>query len=201
MNRPTALLAATAGPALAGVGMSFGQTVSPDALAPFFNSAAPVVAIAAAAALAGRRPWQAVALAAVAGPSTMAGYYGTAALRGFDVSATWVAFWCTAGVAVGAVMGGAVWLLRSRGGRAPAPAWRGLAASVWPGVALGESAHGLLRVADSTPVAYWWCEVTVGVAVLAWLCATRVRSVVGTAIALLGTLAVAAGLYFTYGWL
>lgn len=180
--------------------MSFGQTVSPDALAPLFNSAAPVVAIAAAA-LAGRRPWQAVALAAVAGPATMVGYYGTAALRGFDVSSTWVIFWCTAGVAVGAAMGGAVWLLRSRAGRAPAPGWRGLAAAVWPGVALGESAHGLLRVADSTPVGYWWCEVALGVAVLGWLCASRVRSVPGAAIAMLATLAIAAGLYFTYGLL
>ena len=187
------------GPLLAGVGMSYGQTVSPDGLAPLFNSATPVAAIAVVAALAGRRWWHFVALAAAAGPLTMAGYYGTAALRGFGVSSTWLVFWCTAGVAVGAVIGAAVWRLRSRASGPTSPVWRGLAASAWPGIALGEGAHGLLRVSDSTPVGYWWCQVALGLAVLAWLGATRVRSWAGVASAALGTLVLGVGLYLSYG--
>ena len=199
MKRSIALAAALVGPLLAGVGMSYGQTVSPDGLAPLFNSATPVAAIAVVAALAGRRWWHFVALAAAAGPLTMAGYYGTAALRGFGVSSTWLVFWCTAGVAVGAVIGAAVWRLRSRASGPTSPVWRGLAASAWPGIALGEGAHGLLRVSDSTPVGYWWCQVALGLAVLAWLGATRVRSWAGVASAALGTLVLGVGLYLSYG--
>lgn len=195
------MTAAVAGPLLAGVGMSYGQTVSPDALLPLFNSAAPVAAIAIAAALAGRRRWQAVMLAAAAGPLTMAGYYGTAALRGFGVSSSWLLFWCTAGVAVGAVLGWAVWTLRTRVHASPSSVWRGLAASTWPGIALGESAHGILRVSDSTPVGYWWGQVALGLAVLGWLCAAKVRTWAGNAGAALGTLVIGVGLYLTYGLL
>lgn len=201
MNRPLALGTAVAGTLLAGVGMSFGQTFGPEWLAPLFNSAAPVVAIAAASALAGRRLWHAVALGAFAGPLVMVGYYGTAALRGFGVSSSWILFWCTVGVAVGAVMGSAVWTLWGPGRNGASSTRRGLAISVWPGVALGEAAHGIVRIADSTPVGYWWTEVAVGLAVLATLCTTRVRSRRGVTFAVLGTAVIAGGLYFTYGLL
>jgi len=185
--------------------MSFGQSAAPDALLPLFNSAAPVAAISVAAALAGRRPWQAMALGALAGPMTMVGYYGTSALRGFGVSGSWVLLWCTAGVAVGAVLGSVVWELRSsKAWRAPGTGrtshvWRGLAAATWPGIAIGEAAHGIARIADSTPVGYWWTELAVGVAVLAVTCARRARSRLSASVAVLGTVVVAAGLFLTYG--
>ncbi len=187
--------------------MSFGQTVAPEGLLPLFNSAAPVAAIALAAALAGRRPWQATMLGALAGPMTMVGYFATSALRGFGVSTSWLLFWCTAGVAIGAVLGGAVWALRPSGtprtrdiGRS-SHVWRGLAAAAWPGIAIGEASHGIVRIADSTPVGYWWAECAVGVAVLAATCAWRARSSLSVAFAVLGTVAVAGGLFFTYGTL
>jgi hypothetical protein len=199
VNRSVALGTALAGPLLAGVGMSFGQTFAPESLHPLFNSAAPVAAVAAASALAGRRLWQAVTLAALAGHLMMFGYYATAALRGYGVSSFWVLFWCTAGVAVGATVGAAVWMLRLPGSNMPSPLWPGLAAAVWPGIALGEAAHGIARIADSTPVGYWWAEVAVGVAVLATLCVTAVRSRSGIVAALLGTAVIAGGLYLVYG--
>jgi hypothetical protein len=199
VNRSLAVTAAVAGPLLAGIGMSLGQTFAPESLHPLFNSAAPVVAVATAAALAGRRWWQAMVLAGLAGPLTMVGYYATAAVRGFGVSSSWIVFWCTVGVAVGAVMGAATWTLRGAGNRAQSPTWLGLAASVWPGIAVGEAAHGIARIADSTPVGYWWSEVAVGLAVLATLCATRVRSLQGVALAVLGTATISGGLFFTYG--
>lgn len=199
MNRSAPIGAALAGPLLAGIGMSFGQTYTPEWLHPLFNSAAPVVTVAAAAALAGWRMWQAIVLAALAGPLVMVGYYGTAALRGFGVASSWVLFWWTAGVAVGAVMGAAVWLLRRNDdGRSPF-LMRGLAVSVWPGVAIGEAAHGILRIADSTPVAYWWTEAALGVAVLVLLCLRFARSAGGATLAGLGAAAIAGGMFFAYG--
>lgn len=113
MNRPTALVAALAGRALAGVGMSFGQTVAPDARAPFFNSAAPVAA--------------------------------------------------------------------------------------WPGIAVGEAVHGIVRIGDSTPVGYWWTQCAVGVAVLVATCLWRARQRLSVTVAVLGTVMVASGLFLTYG--
>ncbi len=204
MKGSVAISAALVGPVVAGIGMSFGQSVSPDWLLPLFNSAAPVAAIAVAAALAGRRPWQARALAALAGPMTMAGYFGTSTVRGFGVSSPWLPFWCTAGFAIGVVLGSAVWVLcSSETGRAPgtgrsARVWRGLAAAAWPGIAIGEAAHGIVRIADSTPVGYWWTEYAVGVAVLAATCVWRARSRLSVAFAVLGTVVVAGGLFVTY---
>lgn len=160
----------------AGVVMSFGQTVAPQALAPFFNSAAPVVALAAALALVARSWGAHAVLGAAAGPLAMAGYYGTSALRGFGVSTSMVVMWCTAGVISGVVMGLAVWMLRG-GGAGVRFIWtlRALGAAVFPAVAIGEAAHGLIRISDTTPKAYWWALVAVGVAVFVWLGATRLR--------------------------
>jgi len=129
----------------------------------------------------------------------MVGYYATAAVRGFGVSSSWIVFWCTVGVAVGAVMGAATWTLRGAGNQARSPSWLGLAAAVWPGIAVGEAAHGIARIADSTPVGYWWSEVAVGLAVLAALCAMRVRSPRGIVLAVLAATVIAGGLFSTYG--
>lgn len=170
-------LLALAGALAAGVVMSFGQTLALPGLAPLFNSAAPVVALAAAVALAARSWWAHALLAAAAGPLAMVGYYGTSSLRGYGVSSSMVLMWCTAGVVAGVVMGLAVWLLRDNapGVRFIGP-MRALGAAVFPAVALGEAAHGVVRIADTTPVAYWWSLGAVGVGVLVWLAVTRLRS-------------------------
>lgn len=141
----------------AGVIMSFGQTFAPAGIAPIFNSAAPVVALAAGVAFAARSWWGHVVLAAAAGPLAMVGYYGTSALRGYGVSSSMVMMWCTTGVIAGAVVGLAVWALRGHGDqlRHIGP-MRALGAAAFPAVALGEAAHGITRISDTTPVAYWW---------------------------------------------
>jgi hypothetical protein len=191
--------------------MSFGQSFAPDSLLPFFNSAAPVAAVSLAVALAGQRRWQAIAFGAIAGPMTMGGYFATSAVRGFGVSAPWLMFWCTAGVAIGAVLGGAAWALGASKTERQAEAvssaaatpsvlwWRGLAAAAWPGIAIGEATHGIVRIADSTPVGYWWAEIAVGISVAVATCLWRARSRLSATVAALGTVAVAAGLFLTYG--
>ena len=187
--------AALVGAVLAGVVMSFGQTFAPDVLAPLFNSAAPVVALAAAVSLAGRGAWGHVLLGAAAGPLAMVGYYGTTQLRGFGVSLAMVAFWSIAGVVTGVAMGLAVWSLRGHG-----PAWlRGPAAGYFPGVAFGEAAHGLVRISDTTPVEYWWGLAALGVSVLVWVAIRLLVSLRDRALAVAAAAAVGVALFLVYG--
>lgn len=175
--------------------MSFGQTVAPEPIAPFFNSAAPVVALAAAVSLAARSAWAHALLGAMAGPLAMVGYFATSELRGFGVNMSWVVLWCTAGVIAGAALGFAVWTLRH------SSAWPMLAvaAAGFPGVAIGEGAHGVVRIADTTPVEYWWALVAVGVGVLVWLSVTRLRSARAMMLAGVATAVIAVALYLVYG--
>lgn len=188
---PLALVGAVA----AGVLMSFGQTFAAEGVAPLFNSAAPVVALAAVVALATRTRWSHLAAGAVAGPLAMVGYYATSQLRGFPVSMRMVVFWSAAGVIAGAAAGLAVWLLRGNGSGAV----RAVAGGYFPGIALGEAAHGLTRIADTTPVAYWWALAAVGVILLAWTAGRHLDVSRLRVIAAAATVAVAAGLWAVYG--
>ena len=92
-------------------------------------------------------------------------------------------------------MGAATWALRS-----PVPALvKGVAAALWPGIAMGEAAHGLVRVADTTSVAYWWAEAALGLAVLAWLATRRVPGRTARAAAIVSAAVIAAATFAVYG--
>jgi hypothetical protein len=187
------------GSVLAGVALSFGQDLAVEGIAPLFNSALPVVTLAAAVALAGESLSSCVVLAASAGPLAMVGYYGASILRGFGASSSSVLLWVSAGVVAGSVMGAAVWAMRQPH-QAPPTAWvRGLAVGFWPGVALGEAAHGLVRIADTTPSAYWWAQGVAGVVVLVVLAARCLWSVPPRLVCVASAGAVAAALFLVYG--
>ena len=196
--------AALLGALAAGIVMSLGQTVSPDGWSPLFNSGTPVVTVCAAAAWwgastsrsANARAWALhAALGAAAGPLTMVGYYGTAAFRGFGVSPANVLFWCAAGVVLGGAMGSAVWAF----GAPVGGTLRGLAAGLWPGVAIGEAAHGIMRIADTTPVAYWWTLAFAGVAALAIVTARHVSGAAPRLLAIASAAVVAFAVFVVYG--
>ncbi len=78
-------------------------------------------------------------------------------------------------------------------------ALRGAAVGFWPGIALGEAAHGLTRIAGTTPTAYWWAQAAVGLVVLAALAATALDGVRPWVVAVTSTIVVAGGLYVAYG--
>lgn len=180
---------------LAGVLMSFGQTFAPDPIRPLFNSAAPVVALAGALAVMGRGLWSHIIFGAVAGPLAMVGYYATTVLRDYGVSMKMVLFWCVAGVISGVAMGVAVWCLRGNG-----PGWlRGIGAAVLSATALGEAAHGILRISDTTPVAYWWSLGAVGLALLGWLAVRKLEGATQRAVAVVATATLAVALFLIYG--
>ncbi len=196
--------AALLGALVAGIVMSLGQTISPDGWSPLFNSGTPVVTVCAAAAWWGARGSRALgarawalhaALGAAAGPLTMVGYYGTGAIRGFGVWPASVLFWCVAGVVLGGAMGSAVWAL----GAPVGGTLRGLAAGLWPGVAMGEAAHGNVRIADTTPVAYWWTLAFAGAVALAIITARHVSGAVPRLVAIASTAVVALAVFVVYG--
>lgn len=185
---------ALAGALIAGVAMSWGQTYAPDVLAPLFNSAAPVVALSAAVAWAGRGTVSTIALGAAAGPLAMVGYYVTAQVRGYGMSAGLV-FWSMAGIVIGSLVGVAIVLMRRRLhplATAAAVAWM-------PGLALGEATHGLTRIADTTPVAYWWAQALLAAAVLVWLARTRLDTLVARLASLAAAVLAGAALWVAYG--
>ncbi|TRY18106.1 hypothetical protein FOJ82_08590 [Tessaracoccus rhinocerotis] len=180
---------------LAGVVISFGQTVAPEPISPLFNSATPVVALAGGLALVGRRLWSNIVFGALAGPLAMVGYYVTTALRDYGVSMRMVLFWCAAGMVSGVAMGLAVWLLRGNGSR-----WlRGVGAAVLPATAVGEAAHGIVRISDTTPILYWSGLGVLGLALLAWLAARRLDGAVERAVAVAATAVFAVVLFLIYG--
>lgn len=195
---PLSLIAALA----TGVAMSWGQTFAPDSWAPLVNSGAPVVSVAAGVAWWGAGPrgrgcgvWLHGVLGALAGPLAVLGYYGTSWLRGFGLSPTMLLFWSSAGVVLGAAMGVAVWVLRQPGRSLT----HGAAAAVWPGIAAGEAAHGIVRISDTTPLTYWWSLAAVAAAVLGGLVLRRLRGGLARTVAVVGTCAVGAAIFVVYG--
>ena len=188
-------LAALAFAFAAGVGLSYGQTYAPDAVAPLFNSAAPIVLVAGLASLGARRWLGAVLLGALAAPALVAGYYVASHLRGFAGNAGNIAMWGVAGVLFGAAMGVAWWLLRT-----PTSPWlRAVGAATFPGIALGEAWHGLTRIADSTPSSYWWTQAAIGAATLLLLAGWKVPTWPARLLAVGFTAAIAAAIYAIYG--
>ncbi|WP_062383108.1 DUF6518 family protein [Demequina iriomotensis] len=182
---------------VAGAAISWGQTVLPESLSPLANSATPVMLLAVAASLAGWRLRGAIAMGALAGPLAMAGYYATSHLRGFGVSTSYVLLWCTAGVVVGAASGAAAWLLRQPGDR---HGWlRGAAAGLLPGIVAGEALHGLVRIADTTPVAYWWTQLALGLALLAALAGVRLAGIGARVAAVATAVTVATAVFVAFG--
>jgi hypothetical protein len=199
VHRPLAVLVVVLGSLAAGVGLSFGQGLSAEGIAPLFNSALPVVTLAALAALGGRDLWACVMLGAVAGPLAMVGYYAASTLRGFGASSSSVLLWVSAGVVFGCVMGAAVWAIRQPLGAEPALWIRGLAVGFWPGIALGEAAHGLVRIVDTTPTTYWWTQAVVGVVVLGILAVSRLTTWSARLLSIASVVAVAASVFVAYG--
>lgn len=185
---------------LAGVGISFGQSADAGDLDSLFNSAAPFVAAAGVAAFAARSRAWAIAFGAAAPLLMVVGYYATSSLRGFGVSTSYVTLWSAAALVAGPLMGWAVWRMRlARAHSQPGGILTPLAGAVWPGVAFGEAAHGIVRISDTTSTAYWIGLAVAGAVVLA--ITARILRFGPFAIALQVTWAALGGaaLFFVYG--
>lgn len=154
---------------LLGGATSFAQTVLPDALRPFANSASGWTLLTALAVAGCRaRTLPSAVFGAASFVSLVLGYQVVSTLRGFPTSET---LFLIAGLVVGPFVGAAAAWLR-RGGVRTA-----LACGALAGIAIGESAYGLLVVSATTGSFYWSL---IGVAGLGLLAHTVLRRL-GTA--------------------
>lgn len=154
---------------LLGGATSFAQTVLPDALRPFANSASGWTLLTALAVAGCRaRTLPSAVFGAASFVSLVLGYQVVSTLRGFPTSET---LFLIAGLVVGPFVGAAAAWLR-RGGVRTA-----LACGALAGIAIGESAYGLLVVSATTGWFFW---TLIGVAGLGLLAHTVLRRL-GTA--------------------
>lgn len=92
-----------------------------------------------------------------------------------------------------------MWAMRRPREEAPSMLLRGLAVGFWPGIALGEAAHGLTRIADTTPTAYCVAQAILAVVVLGVLMSTALTGVRPRLVAGASTAVVGSALYVVYG--
>ncbi|MFC3689669.1 DUF6518 family protein [Aquipuribacter hungaricus] len=181
---------------LLGALTAFGQAHLPETLTPLANSSGSWTVVAFACALLPRSARTAALVGALAMLAMLAGYVVTNELRGFPSSSALLLFWGVLSVTVGPPAGlGAYWARTRRDLRAA------LGLGALAGILVGEAAYGLTVVSESTPAAYWWGSVLVGVAVTAWASVRRLRGAAAQVAAPVVAAAVATpfvGLY-TYG--
>ena len=98
-------------------------------------------------------------------------------------------------------MGAAVWQLRRRLDADRPWVLTSAAVALWPGIAIGEAAHGIVRISSSTPVGYWIAEIVVALGVVTALSVRALHTGMSRAVALGLTALVAAALFVAYGTL
>ena len=154
---------------------SFGQTVLPDAVSSFANSASGWTLLTVLVVAAARVGTAASGvLGATSFLAIVLGYQTTSVLRGFQDSEE---LFLVVAVVVGPFVGIAAAWLRRRGVHAA------LAVALLAGIALGEAAYGLTVVAASTSPVYWVLIGGAGIVLLLVVCVGRLDSVAHRALA------------------
>lgn len=170
-----------------GAATSFAQTVLPDALRPFANSASGWTLLTALAVAGCRvRTVPSAVLGAACFVSLVLGYQVVSTLRGFPTSET---LFLIVGLVVGPFVGAAAAWLR-RGGVRTAVACGALA-----GIALGEAAYGLLVVAATTGWFFWTLIGVAGLGLVTHTLLRRLRTA-GTRLLAVGLVLVTALAFF-----
>lgn len=152
-------------PVLVAVGLggltALGQAHLPEVLGPLANSSGSWTVVAFGCALVPRSARSAASVGGLAMLALVAGYVLANSLRGFPSSTALLLFWGVAGVTIGPLVGlGAHWVRSRR------DLWAGLGAGGLAGVLVGEGVYGLTVVGETTPAAYWWGSVLLGVLVV-----------------------------------
>lgn len=192
---PTLFVAATS--LILGGLTSVGQTVLPDALVSFANSAGGWTILTFALVwLAHVRLPVAAVLGAVSFVLLIEGYRIVSGWRGFFYAEPFQDTFTLVGVVAGPVVGLSAAVLRS-----DHAGWKPLAAAPVVAVLVGEGVYGLTAVAATTSPVYWVLQMALGAALLiAAVVAARPRvavSLIGIAVALAG----AAAFVSFYLWL
>jgi hypothetical protein len=181
------LLLVPASSAVLGGATSFLQTFLPDALRPFANSASGWTLL---AALAVASFASGTVVSAIAGAASFAalvvGYQAVSTLRGFPTDET---LFLVVGLVVGPFVGIATSWTRRNGVRAA------LGGAVLCGIAVGESAYGLIVISGTTGWFYWALIGVVGLVLLGCIVARRLQAT-GERVLLLSLTCVVGTLFF-----
>jgi hypothetical protein len=184
------LIAVIIASAVLGGATSFAQTVLPDALRPFANSASGWTLLTALIVAARRaRTAPSAAYGAASFVALVAGYQVVSTLRGFPSDET---LFVIIGVVVGPFVGvAASWLTRD--------GWRALlGCGALAGIALGEGAYGLIRVVESTGWFYWTLLSIAGVGLVTVTTRHHLHDVRSRALAVVVVVVVAGAFFFAY---
>ncbi|PJI90932.1 DUF6518 family protein [Luteimicrobium subarcticum] len=169
---------------------SYTQGLLPDALASFANSASGWTLLTALLVYGSRvRGVGGAVLGAVSFVLLVLGYTAASDLRGLHYDPL---LFGVVGVVVGPFVGLAATWLHAR----DLPAALGTA--LLAGVGIGEAAYGLTVVRDTTSPVYWIVIAAVGVTLLVGTLVRRVRGALPVAVAVLGTVVVAAVFLLAY---
>lgn len=176
--------------AVLGAATSFAQTVLPDALRPFANSASGWTLLTVLVVGACRvRPAPSAVLGAASFAALVLGYWTASVLRGFPDDET---LFLVIGVVVGPFVGVATSWLRQEGVRAA------VGCGALAGIAVGESAYGLLVVVASTGWTYWAVIGGAGIALLGHTLLRRLHAARPRLLAVGLVLATAAAFFALY---
>lgn len=153
-----------------GVLTAYAQEWLPEQVGSLANSSGSWCLIAALLALLATNQLAAAGCGFLALGTLLAGYIFGAALRGDPSSMGLIGFWSLAAVLVGPFLGlGAHWVKTNR------PILNAVGAGGISGLLVGEGVYGLAYIADTTYPPYWWAQIVVGVALLLWAAARRLR--------------------------
>lgn len=171
------------------------QAHLPEVLSPLADSAGSWTVVAFGCALVARSPRSAAAVGGLAMLALLAGYVLTNTLRGFPSSTALLLFWGVAGVTVGPLVGiGAHWVRSRRDVLA------GLGVGGLGGVLVGEGVYGLTVVSETTPAAYWWGSLLLGVLVVAVASTVWLQGLLARVVAPAVAAAVAGAFVMLYLW-
>jgi hypothetical protein len=153
-----------------GVATAYAQGWLPPEMGSFANSVGSWALLAFLLALLADDTRAAAVLGFLALATLLAGYVLGAHVRGDASSSAFVAFWGLSALIAGPILGiGANWLKDGRPNRCA------IGVGVMSGVLVGEGIYGLTIIAGTTYPPYWWAEVCVGVILLCWVAARRLR--------------------------
>lgn len=174
---------------------ALGQAHLPEVLSPLANSSGSWTVVAFGCALVARSPRSATLVGGLAMLALLAGYVLANSVRGFPSSTALLLFWGVAGVTVGPLVGlGAHWARSRR------DLWAGLGVGGPTGVLLGEGVYGLTVVSATTPAAYWWGSVLLGVLVATVASTVWLRGPTARLVAPVVAAAVAGAFVALYVW-
>lgn len=170
-----------------GVVTAYAQAWLPHEVGSLANSVGSWALLSFLLALLGTNRRSAAMLGFVALITLLYGYLLGAAMRGDHSSSSLIAFWGLSAFVAGPVLGlGAHWLRTDRGVMAA------IGSGVMSGVLIGEGVYGLTTIADTTYPPYWWGEILIGVVLVGYVAARRLRQPRPIAVAIVCALVVAA---------